>query len=63
MRMRGVAAALILTGAPGAGKSAVLDALGTLLELLALEHGALESLELTRGFPPLATAMRERRLL
>ena len=49
-------AALLLTGAPGAGKSAVLDALGTLLETDGIGHGAIESEELTRGFPPLANA-------
>ncbi|HEY4450964.1 MAG TPA: hypothetical protein VGN13_05170 [Solirubrobacteraceae bacterium] len=43
--------ALILTGAPGAGKSAVLDALATLLEIEATEHGAIESEQLARGLP------------
>ncbi len=46
-------AAVLLIGAPGAGKSAVLDALGTLLEQEAVAHGAIESEELTRGFPGL----------
>ncbi len=49
--------ALVLIGAPGAGKSAVLDALGTLLELERVEHGAIESEELARGFPPLENAV------
>lgn len=49
-----VTAALLLTGAPGSGKSSVLEALGTLLEREGIEHGAIESEELTRGFPPLA---------
>ena len=50
-------AALLLIGAPGAGKSTVLDALATLLEREGIEHGAIESEELTRGFPPLANAL------
>ena len=48
--------ALILIGAPGAGKSSVLDALSTLLELDRVEHGAIESEELSRGWPLLAGA-------
>ncbi len=50
-------AAAVLIGAPGAGKSSVLDALATLLEREGIEHGAIESEELTRGFPPLANAV------
>ncbi|HXB15487.1 MAG TPA: hypothetical protein VNV44_07055 [Solirubrobacteraceae bacterium] len=50
-------AALVLIGAPGTGKSSVLDALATLLEREGVEHGALESEELTRGFPPLSNAI------
>ncbi len=50
-------AAVVLVGAPGAGKSAVLDALATLLEREGAEHGAIESEELTRGFPPLANPL------
>jgi hypothetical protein len=46
-----VITALILIGAPGAGKSSVLDALTTLLELDGLEYGAIESEELSRGLP------------
>ena len=49
-------AAVVLIGAPGAGKSAVLDALAMLLEQNGVEHGAIESEELTRGFPPLPNA-------
>jgi chloramphenicol 3-O-phosphotransferase len=52
-----VTSALVLTGAPGAGKSSVLDALTTLLELEGVEHGAIESEQLARGFPPLANAV------
>ncbi len=46
-----------MIGAPGAGKSAVLDALSTLLERDGAEHGAIESEELTRGFPALPNAV------
>jgi predicted kinase len=45
--------ALVLVGAPGSGKSAVLDALATRLEIDGVAHGALESEELSRGFRPL----------
>jgi chloramphenicol 3-O-phosphotransferase len=44
-------AALLLTGAPGAGKSSVLDALSTLLEADGVAHGAIESEQLARGAP------------
>jgi cytidylate kinase len=43
--------ALALIGPPGAGKSSVLDALATRLEIAAVRHGAIESEELARGFP------------
>lgn len=46
-----------MIGAPGAGKSAVLDALSTLLERDGVEHGAIETEELTRGFPALSNAV------
>lgn len=49
--------AVLLTGAPGSGKSSVLDALCTLLELDGVEHGAIESEQLTRGFPPLSNGL------
>lgn len=42
---------MILTGAPGSGKSAVLDALTTLLEVEGLAFGAIESEQLARGWP------------
>lgn len=48
---------VLITGAPGAGKSSVLDALCTLLEVEGIEHGAIESEQLTRGFPPLSNAV------
>lgn len=43
--------ALILTGPPGAGKSSVLEALTTLLELDGVEYSALESEQLAWGSP------------
>ena len=43
--------ALVLTGAPGAGKSSVLEALTTLLEIEGLEYSALESEQLAWGSP------------
>src|SRR5215213_8464615 len=46
--------ALVLTGAPGAGKSSVLEALSGLLEEAGVAHGALESEQLARGTPWLA---------
>lgn len=48
--------ALILTGAPGSGKSSVLDALSTLLEVDRVRFGAMESEQLSRGFPWLTPA-------
>jgi chloramphenicol 3-O-phosphotransferase len=46
--------AVVLTGAPGSGKSSVLDALATRLEVEGVGHGAIESEQLARGFPLLA---------
>lgn len=46
-----VSGALILTGPPGAGKSSVLDALSTLLEIDEIPFGAIETEELARGWP------------
>lgn len=43
--------ALILTGAPGSGKSSVLEALSALLEIEEVEFGAIETEELARGWP------------
>lgn len=48
--------ALILTGAPGSGKTVVLNALSTLLEIDGMEFGAIESEEFGRGWPWLIPA-------
>jgi chloramphenicol 3-O-phosphotransferase len=49
-----MSAALILTGSPGSGKSSVLDALSSLLEIDATVFAAVESEQLARGWPWLA---------
>jgi hypothetical protein len=49
-----MSAVLILTGSPGSGKSSVLDALSTLLEIDATVFAAIESERLARGWPLLA---------
>jgi chloramphenicol 3-O-phosphotransferase len=46
-----VSGTVILTGAPGAGKSSVLDALATMLEIDRVPFGAIESESLARGWP------------
>jgi dephospho-CoA kinase len=46
-----VTAAVVLIGAPGSGKSSVLDVLAMLLEIDGVAHGAIESEQLARGFP------------
>lgn len=43
--------ALILTGAPGTGKSSVLDALSALLEIERVPFGAVETEQFARGWP------------
>jgi energy-coupling factor transporter ATP-binding protein EcfA2 len=53
-----VTVALILTGPPGAGKSSVLEALTTLLELDGVEYSALESEQLAWGSPWLSPEQR-----
>ncbi len=45
---------MLLTGAPGAGKSSVLEELATLLEIEGVEFGALESEQLGWGSPGLS---------
>lgn len=42
---------LVLIGAPGSGKSSVLEALGSLLELDGVAFGAIESEHLAQGWP------------
>jgi predicted kinase len=51
-----VTRAVVLTGAPGSGKSSVLQALTTLLENACIEHGAIESEQLAWGTPWLSDA-------
>jgi len=46
-----VVAALVLIGAPGSGKSSVLEALATLHDNHDVEHGALEAEQLSLGRP------------
>jgi len=38
-----VVAALVLIGAPGSGKTCVLEALATLHDIEAIDHGAIEA--------------------
>jgi energy-coupling factor transporter ATP-binding protein EcfA2 len=49
-------AVLVLTGAPGAGKSSVLEALSDLLADDGVGHGCLEAEQLARGHPWLSQA-------
>jgi broad-specificity NMP kinase len=57
-----VSAALVLTGAPGAGKSSVLGALATRLEIEGIDHGAIESEQLGWGSPWLPAAAEAEQL-
>jgi cytidylate kinase len=54
--------AVVLTGAPGTGKSSVLDKLATLLEIDGVKFGALESEQLGWGSPWLYGEPRLRQL-
>ncbi|MHB8242182.1 MAG: AAA family ATPase [Solirubrobacteraceae bacterium] len=60
--MKSAVSALILIGAPGSGKSSVLEALATRLEIAGVPHGAIESEELSRGLPLLAGDVWTRQL-
>jgi predicted GTPase len=51
-----MSSAPILIGAPGCGKSSVIDALGTMLEIDDVEFGAIETEQLARGWPCLRAA-------
>ena len=44
-------AAIVITGAPGSGKSSVAQAFTTLLDNAGIEHGAIESEQLAWGTP------------
>jgi chloramphenicol 3-O-phosphotransferase len=46
---------LLLVGAPGAGKTTLLEALSTLLERERVGHGAIESEQLSLGWPQLGS--------
>ncbi len=50
-------AAIVITGAPGAGKSSVAQAFTTLLDNAGIEHGAIESEQLAWGTPWLPDAL------
>ena len=50
-------AAIVITGAPGAGKSSVAEAFTTLLDNAGIEHGAIESEQLAWGTPWLDEAL------
>jgi chloramphenicol 3-O-phosphotransferase len=52
-----VTAAIVITGAPGSGKSSVAQAFTTLLDNAAIEHGAIESEQLAWGTPWLPDAL------
>jgi len=53
---------MILTGARGSGKSFVLDALSTMLEIDEVPFGAIESEQLARGWPWLPAAQWTRQV-
>ena len=55
-------AAIVITGAPGAGKSSVAQAFTTLLDNAGIEHGAIESEQLAWGTPWLEEAQANEQL-
>jgi chloramphenicol 3-O-phosphotransferase len=55
-------AAIVITGAPGAGKSSVAQAFTTLLDNAGVEHGAIESEQLAWGTPWLTDAQAHEQL-
>ena len=55
-------AAIVITGAPGAGKSSVAEAFTTLLDNDGIEHGAIESEQLAWGTPWLEEAQANEQL-
>ena len=55
-------AAIVITGAPGAGKSTVAEAFTTLLDKAGIEHGAIESEQLAWGTPWLSGAQAHEQL-
>jgi predicted ATPase len=56
--------AVVITGAPGSGKSSVLDALATRLEIEGVAHGVIESEQLAEGVArEIYEQMRERGLV
>jgi chloramphenicol 3-O-phosphotransferase len=52
-----VTAAIVITGAPGSGKSSVAQAFTTLLDNAGIEHGAIECEQLAWGTPWLPDAL------
>jgi hypothetical protein len=55
-------AAIVITGAPGSGKSSVAQAFTTLLDNAGIEHGAIESEQLAWGAPWLTDAQAHEQL-
>jgi len=55
-------AAVVLIGSPGVGKSSVLEELATLHDIEAIEHGAIESEQLSLGRPLLPASSWIRQL-
>ena len=55
-------AAIVITGAPGSGKSSLAQAFTTLLDNAGIEHGAIESEQLAWGTPWLPDALGHEQL-